>query len=135
VLINKPLAQGLLTGKHDPSQPPRFGPGDHRLRKSWFTPPALQIIHDGLKPLHDRFGPTPEDLAPVMIGYCLAQCKDAAVLTGFTTPGQVTQNLALPSPPLTSDDLDLIRETAGRVQQQLDLAGEVFTDEASEARP
>lgn len=135
VLINKPLAQGLLTGKHDPARPPKFGPGDHRLRKSWFTPHALQIIQDGLKPLHDQFGPSPADLAPVMIGYCLARSAAAAVLTGFTTPRQVTQNLAMPASPLTSDDLNFIRETAGRIQQQLDQAGEVFLDEASEPQP
>src|SRR5579859_557127 len=58
VLINKPLAQGLLTGKYDPAQPPRFGPGDHRLRKAWFTPQALRIIDDGLAPIRDRFGAT-----------------------------------------------------------------------------
>ncbi len=38
VLINKPLAQGLLTGKYNPGQPQHFGPGDHRGRKAWFTP-------------------------------------------------------------------------------------------------
>lgn len=41
VLINKPLAQGLLNGKYNPGQPPPFGPGDHRVRKAWFTPRRL----------------------------------------------------------------------------------------------
>ncbi|MFH9402061.1 hypothetical protein ACH4JS_20180 [Streptomyces sp. NPDC017638] len=38
VLINKPLAQGLLTGKYDPDRPPTFSPGDHRLRKARSSP-------------------------------------------------------------------------------------------------
>jgi methylglyoxal reductase len=134
VLINKPLAQGLLTGKYDPAQPVRFGPGDHRLRKAWFTPQALAIIHDGLQPICDRFGATPADLAPVMLAYCLHRADNAAVLAGFTTPGQVRQNLTPPTRPLTDDDLALIHNTAGLIQQRLDTAGEVFLDEQPAAQ-
>jgi methylglyoxal reductase len=135
VLINKPLAQGLLTGKYHPGQPPHFGPGDHRLRKAWFTPQALHILHDGLQPLRDRFGTTPAELAPVMLSYCLHRASNAAVLTGFTTPAQVTQNLAQPAHNLTEADLDFIRDTAAGIQQRLDAAGEVFLDETRAPRP
>lgn len=137
VLINKPLAQGLLTGKYDPARPPHFGPGDHRLRKAWFTPHALRIIRDGLQPIRDRFGLTPAELAPVMISYCLHRAGNAAVLAGFTTPEQVRQNLAPPAHPhpLTDDDLAFIRDTVGAIQRWLDTAGEVFFDEAETARP
>jgi methylglyoxal reductase len=135
VLINKPLAQGLLTGKYDPAQPPRFGAGDHRLRKAWFTPQALRMIHDGLAPIRDRFGATPAQLAPVMLAYCLHRASNAAVLAGFTTPEQVRQNLAPPAQPLTEDDLAFIRATAGAIQRRLDQAGEVFLDEIPAAQP
>ncbi len=135
VLINKPLAQGLLTGKYSPGQPPRFGPGDHRLRKAWFTPQALGIIHDGLQPVRDRFGASPAQLAPVMLSYCLHRASNAAVLVGFTTPEQITQNLAPPAHPLTGDDLAFIRDTMGGIQQRLDAAGEVFLDELESAQP
>jgi methylglyoxal reductase len=128
VLINKPLAQGLLTGKHDPDRPPALGPGDHRLRKAWFTPPALAILRDGLQPLRDRYGP--EHLAPVMIAYCLAQSPDAVVLAGFTTARQVTQNLTPPATPLADEDITFIRAVGTAVQERLDAAGEVFLDEA-----
>jgi aryl-alcohol dehydrogenase-like predicted oxidoreductase len=134
VLFNKPLAQGLLTGKYHPGQPPRFGPGDHRLRKAWFTPKALQVLDGGLQPLRDRFGPSPADLVPVMLRYCLEQSVNAAVLVGFTTPGQVTESLAVPAYPLTADDMSFIRETAGNIQRRLDAAGEVFLDEAKASR-
>ena len=135
VLINKPLAQGLLTGKYDPAQPPRFGPGDHRLRKAWFTPQALCVIDDGLAPIRDRFGATPAQLAPVMLAYCLHRASNAAVLAGFTTPEQVRQNLTPPAHPLTEDDLAFIRATAGAIQRRLDEAGEVFLDEIPAAQP
>lgn len=135
VLINKPLAQGLLTGKYDPGQPLRFAPGDHRRRKAWFTPQALRIIHDGLEPLRDRFGAAPSELVPVMLGYCLQRAYNAAVLVGFTTPEQVTQNLTAPSHPLTKGELGFIRYTVGRIQRQLDAAGEVFLDELQAPQP
>jgi aryl-alcohol dehydrogenase-like predicted oxidoreductase len=132
VLINKPLSQGLLTGKYDPSKPPRFGPGDHRSRKAWFTQKALVVIHDGMQPIRDRFGPSPADLAPAMLAYCLHQSRNAAVLVGFTTEQHVIENLARPIQSLTEEDLRLIRDVAGSVQRQLDAAGEVFLDEAKE---
>src|SRR5206468_4071997 len=41
VVIKQVLAQGLLTGSHNPDHPPAFGPGDHRAHKAWFTPAGL----------------------------------------------------------------------------------------------
>ncbi|HEY2578701.1 MAG TPA: aldo/keto reductase [Streptosporangiaceae bacterium] len=135
VLINKPLAQGLLTGKYDPTHSPFFGPGDHRLRKAWFTPQALRIVHDGLQPIQARFGATPGELAPVMIAYCLHRASNSAVLAGFTTPEQVGQNLTPPAHTLTADDVAFIRDTVSTIQQRLDATGEVFLDELPEVQP
>ncbi|MDX3224558.1 aldo/keto reductase [Streptomyces sp. ME19-01-6] len=135
VLVNKPLAQGLLTGKYDHRQPPSFGPGDHRLRKAWFTPPALQIIQDGLQPLRSRFGSTSRDLVRVALHYCLQHADNAAILVGFTSPEQIAQNLTAVGDPLTADDLDFIRAIAGQLQHALDAAGEVFLDEKEQQEP
>lgn len=134
VLINKPLAQGLLTGKYDPAQPPTFTDGDHRLRKAWFTPKALQIINDGLKPLRERFGQSTTAIIRVFLHYCLQHADNAAVLVGFTGPEQVAQNLTSVGKPLTAEDIDFVRAAAGRLQQQLDAAGEVFLDEKDPAQ-
>ncbi|WP_435057712.1 aldo/keto reductase [Streptomyces sp. bgisy060] len=134
VLINKPLAQGLLTGKYDPDRPPAFTPGDHRLRKAWFTPGALKIIQDGLAPLRERFGDTSAALTRVALQYCLQQADNAAVLVGFTRPEQVTENLTAVGTPLTADELTFVRVTLGRLQQNLDTAGEVFLDEKGAGR-
>lgn len=135
VLINKPLAQGLLTGKYDPAHPPQFGVGDHRLRKSWFTPQALRIIDSGLKPLRDRFGSSSRDLARAALHYCVQHAENAAVLVGFTTPEQVRENLTAVGSALTTDDIAFIRESIGRLQRELDAAGGVFLDETEAQRP
>lgn len=134
VLINKPLAQGLLTGKYDPARPPVFGAGDHRLRKSWFTPQALRIIDTGLQPLRERFGPDSRDLVRAALHYCVQHAENTAVLVGFTTPEQVRENLAAVGGPLSADDIAFIREAAGRLQRELDAAGEVFLDETEAPR-
>ena len=71
LLLYKPLAQGLLTGKYRPETPPRFGSGDQRRRKRWFTPDALGIISQGLEPLRARFGSGTADLVRVALRYCV----------------------------------------------------------------
>ncbi|OAA18442.1 putative oxidoreductase, aryl-alcohol dehydrogenase like protein [Frankia sp. EI5c] len=93
ILINKPLGQGLLTGKYDPRRPPHFDDGDHRQRKRWYTPDALTLVDRRLAPLRERFGSTTQDLARVALTYSLQRADNAAVLVGFTTPDQVRENL------------------------------------------
>ncbi|MFJ6565937.1 aldo/keto reductase [Streptomyces sp. NPDC091292] len=82
-----------------------------------------------LRPLRERFGTSTSDLTRVALHYCLQHADNAAVLVGFTTPEQVAQNLKTIGEPLSPEDIDFVRETAGRLQQQLDAAGEVFVDE------
>jgi aryl-alcohol dehydrogenase-like predicted oxidoreductase len=135
VLINKPLAQGLLTGKYDPAHPPAFGPGDIRLRKSWFTADALEIISCGLESLRDRFGPGRQGLVRAALHYCVQHAENAAVLVGFTTPEQVRENLAAVGEPLSAEDIAFVRETAGQIQRELDAAGDIFLDRTEGPRP
>lgn len=135
VLINKPLGQGLLTGKYDPQRPPVFGAGDIRLRKSWFTPESLRIIDSGLAPLRDRFGPDRQDLVRAALHYCVQHAENAAVLVGFTTPEQVRENLAAVGEPLSAEEIAFIRETARQLQRTLDATGEVFLDETEAQHP
>ncbi|WP_268256276.1 aldo/keto reductase [Streptomyces minutiscleroticus] len=134
VLINKPLAQGLLTGKYDPGHPPVFASGDHRLRKAWFTPGALKIIQDGLHPLRQRFGDTTAALTRLALQYCLQQADNDAVLVCFTRPEQITENLTSAGIPLTADELGFVRDILSRLQQRLDAHSEVFLDEKDGGR-
>jgi methylglyoxal reductase len=129
VLINKPLAQGLLTGSHHPSAPREFGEGDHRRRKRWFTPAALTILTEGLEELQGHVGRTTQELVRIALWSCLDRYEHAAVLVGFSTPEQIEMNLTSLGPSPTGEELAVAREIMGRVQAQLDASGEVFVDE------
>lgn len=129
VLINKPLAQGLLTGGHCPETPRVFGAGDHRARKRWFTAPARATIADGLAELRRHVGQAPEALVRIALWSCLRRYEHAAVLVGFTTPEQAAMNLACLGQPPTDHELATAREIMAGVQARLDATGEVFLDE------
>lgn len=131
VLVNKPLGQGLLTGKHSPGAPPRFGTGDHRLRKAWFKAPALAVLDGHLALVRERFGPDDAGLVWAALRYLLQRWEGAAVLAGFTTAAQVEQNLACPDVLLPEEDLDLLARAGSRAQEAMDALGEVFTDETA----
>jgi aryl-alcohol dehydrogenase-like predicted oxidoreductase len=136
VLINKPLAQGLLTGSHDPAVPRVFAEGDHRARKRWFTPAALAILAEGLDELRRHVGDTTEALVRIALWTCLKRYEHAAVLVGFTTPEQIKINLICLEQPSTDAELAAAREIMARVQTRLDASGEVFLDEhTTEAAP
>ncbi|MGH3773582.1 MAG: aldo/keto reductase [Pseudonocardiaceae bacterium] len=129
VLINKPLAQGLLTGSYDPGAPRVFGEGDHRCRKRWFTPDAVAILTTGLEELRKQVGPTTTHVVRIALWSCLQRYEHAAVLVGFTTPDQIKMNLTCLGLAPTDEELAMAREIMARVQAQLDASGEVFIDE------
>ncbi|MCM3883116.1 aldo/keto reductase [Frankia sp. R82] len=131
ILINKPLGQGLLTGKYDPRRPPHFADGDHRRRKRWYTPDALALVERHLTPLRERFGMSTRDLVRVALAYSLQRSDNAAVLVGFTTPEQIRENLTAVDAPLSTGDLSVVRAALGQLQQDLDAAGQVFLDETA----
>lgn len=129
ILVNKPLAQGLLTGKHRAGSPVRYGRGDHRLRKRWFRPESVELIEEGLIRVRAIVGHSSADLISVALWACLERSPHAAVLAGFMTPQQVRENLTClgDAPPL--EKLNRVREIMSEVQQRLDAEGEVFLDE------
>lgn len=136
VLINKPLAQGLLTGSHHPASPRVFGEGDHRARKRWFTPAALALIAEGLGELRQHVGDTTQALVRIALWSCLQRYEHAAVLVGFTNPEQIEMNLTCLGQPPTAAELAVAREIMAHVQARLDASGEVFLDEyPTEATP
>jgi methylglyoxal reductase len=129
VLINKPLAQGLLTGSYDPAAPRVFGEGDHRCRKRWFTPDALAILTTGLDELRVQIGPTTAHVVRIALWSCLQRYEHAAVLVGFTSPDQIKMNLTCLGLTPTDEEVAVAREIMARVQAQLDASGAVFLDE------
>ena len=131
VLATKPLAQGLLTGKYRAQSPPRFASGDHRLRKAWFTPQALERIDRGLEPLRDRFGRHPDQLARVALRYCLQQGPNVVALVGFTRAEQVRENLGAVHLDLSAPEMAFIDSTVETIRRELDARSEFFVDELS----
>ncbi|TKS96082.1 aldo/keto reductase [Streptomyces lasalocidi] len=114
--------------------PPRRGESDCLAKVAWFTPEALRIISDGLRPLRERFGDSPAALTRVALQVCLQRAENAAVLVGFTSPEQVKANLTAVGTPLTDDELAFVRDTLSRLQQNLDAHSEVFLDEKDAGR-
>lgn len=133
ILINKPLAQGLLTGSYRPDNPRTFTDGDHRGRKRWFRQDALRVIAAGIDRLHDMFGSASADLIRIALWACLTRSSHAAVLTGFTHPDQVQMNLTCLGERPDDAQLRAARNVMAGVQAQLDAAGEVFVDELTTA--
>lgn len=130
VLTYKPLAQGLLTGSYTPRRPRRFNPGDHRARKRWFTDPAIDIIDFALDTVRQYIGEDdPAELIRIALWSCLDHGGHTAVLAGFTTPEQVTMNLACLDHPPTPEVVEIARTAMRKAQQELDGAFEVFTDQ------
>lgn len=129
VLVNKPLAQGLLTGRHDPLAPRSYGPGDHRSRKRWFSPAGVAKIDEGLADLRRLVGSQPDALVSLAIWACLSRYEQAVVLVGFTSAEQVRRNLTAVLRPPSEQIIEAARRVMARTQRQLDSAGEVFSDE------
>jgi aryl-alcohol dehydrogenase-like predicted oxidoreductase len=107
-----PLAQGRLLDKYDPSKPPSFEPGDHRVGNEGFGAKALAGLKPKLATLKTRFGSTTEDLAAMSLNYVLAHPHVACVIPGFRNERQARCNLvAADRPPLVLPDLQFIRST------------------------
>jgi aryl-alcohol dehydrogenase-like predicted oxidoreductase len=120
VILNKPLAQGLLLDKYDPATPPVFSEGDHRLRKPWFLAAALRILHKRMELLKARFGQRTEDLVRVALQYCFARAQRAVVVVGIRNPNQATMNVsACATAPLLPEDVVFIQEVMRNVGTEL----------------
>lgn len=109
VLLKQVLGQGVLINAYHPSCDRGFDAGDHRAGKATFGPTGLGIAHEQLRPLRERFGHTPSDLARVAIRFCLQTAPDAIILLGFRNASQIETNLSCLGDPLTADDIEHIR--------------------------
>lgn len=130
VLINKPLAQGLLTGANDPHNPRAYGPGDHRVRKRWFTGDAVELVNDSLAELRNVVGPHRRDLIRIALWSGLSRSEHAAVLVGFTRPEQIEESLTCLEPRPTAEEIAAARTIMAVARRRLDAMGEVFLDES-----
>jgi myo-inositol catabolism protein IolS len=106
-----PLNQGILLGKFDPKNPPKFDEGDHRRGDSRFTTDHLLAVQPKIEKLKSRFGKDVKDLARTALQYLLANPCVACVIQGFRNLNQVQVNLAADGKPLTAEDVAFIRKT------------------------
>lgn len=105
-----PLAQGLLLGKWDPKNPPKFEPGDHRERNGNFTTEGLEKWTPKVDKLKTRFGNTTEDLAGAAINWVLAHPNVSCAIPGFRNERQARCNLSGVGKTLSADDVQYVRD-------------------------
>lgn len=106
-----PLNQGILLGKFDPQNPPKFEEGDHRKGDNRFTTESLLDVQPKIEKLKSRFGKDVKDLARVALQYLLANPVVCCVIPGFRNLNQVQINLAGDDKPLSADDVKFIGQT------------------------
>ncbi|MFE0369421.1 aldo/keto reductase [Streptomyces tendae] len=110
----KPLGQGVLTGKYGPDSV--FLPGDVRSR---ITAPTLETVHKHLRPLRERFGADPQDLARIALAYCLRLCPTSIVLAGISNPQQASANFQGLNTELSDEDYDFIGSVYASLREEL----------------
>lgn len=110
----KPLGQGLLTGKYGPDS--AFLPGDVRSR---ITAPTLETVHKHLRPLRERFGADPQDLARIALAHCLRLCPTSIVLAGISNPHQASANFQGLNTELSDEDYDFIGSVYASLREEL----------------
>jgi voltage-dependent potassium channel beta subunit len=111
-VVFSPLAQGVLTGKYLPGQPP---PPDSRAadeKQNMFmggnlNDETLQKVQK-LKPIAEEVGVSLPQLA---LAWCLRQPNVSSVIAGASKPSQVEQNAAASGVTLSPEILQRIDET------------------------
>jgi len=103
-IVFSPLAQGVLTGKYQPGQPP---PADSRAADP--NANMFMSLNDAvlekvqkLRPIAERNGLT---MAQMALAWCLRLPNISSVITGATRPEQVEENVRASGVTLSTEDL------------------------------
>jgi aryl-alcohol dehydrogenase-like predicted oxidoreductase len=115
-IVWSPLAQGVLTGKYSPGEPP---PGDSRAASESMSafidrliePRVLEAVQR-LRPVAEAAGLTMVQLA---LAWVLRQPNVASAIVGASRPEQVHANASASGIELTEDTLAAIDEALGDV--------------------
>ncbi len=115
-IVWSPLAQGVLTGKYLPGQPP---PADSRAASDsmggfidqLIQPPVLEAVQR-LRPVADAAGLTMVQLA---LAWVLRQQNVASAIVGASSPEQVRANASASGVTLSADTLAAIDAALGDV--------------------
>jgi aryl-alcohol dehydrogenase-like predicted oxidoreductase len=114
-----PLAQGVLTGKYRPGEPP---PADSRAasdRMGWaidrYVRDDVLVAVERLHPIADRLGVT---LAQLALAWVLRQPNVSAAIIGATRPEQVEENAAASGVELDTETLAAIDDAVADVVER-----------------
>ena len=94
-IVWSPVAQGVLTGKYQPDQPPPAGSratddkGGARSIERFMRPEVLSAVQ-GLRPIADELDVT---MAQLALAWVLANDNVAAAIVGASRPEQVAENV------------------------------------------
>lgn len=121
LVINKPLAQGLIFDKYSPDAPPTFGRGDHRTQKIEFRSPGLNLLRQRLRLMLGVLGASRADLPRIALGYALSVKPDACAVVGFTDWMQLKQNLGAAAL-MNAADVELIEQSMSGLPAELRAA-------------
>jgi 1-deoxyxylulose-5-phosphate synthase len=115
-IVWSPLAQGVLTGKYRPGEPPPAGSRAtskqmNRFIGRWLDDPMLEAVQR-LAPVADGAGLTMSQLA---LAWVLRQENVAAAIIGASRPEQVHENAAAAGVTLSDDTLRAIDDALGPV--------------------
>lgn len=119
VIIYKPLAQGLLLGKHLYYNPPTFSNNDNRSKKFLFTSKGLKTLHPCISKIKKYFNcKTNADLAKLSIIYCLSTSQKSVPVVGFKNREQLEETLSIKSKNLLSkNDLLYIKNIFSEIRR------------------
>jgi aryl-alcohol dehydrogenase-like predicted oxidoreductase len=113
-IVWSPLAQGVLTGKYRPGEPP---PKDSRAASesmsdfiSWLVEPRVLEAVERLRPVAEQAGLTMPQLA---LAWVLRQQNVASAIVGASRPEQVHANASASGIVLSADTLAAVDEALG----------------------
>lgn len=104
-----PLQQGILLGKYNKDNPPKFEAGDHRANSARFSKENLEKLEPKILALKKYFGESPEALARAALQYLLKFNVVGAVIPGFRNLNQVKINLSAADKPLSDEEFTFIQ--------------------------
>jgi aryl-alcohol dehydrogenase-like predicted oxidoreductase len=113
-IVWSPLAQGVLTGKYTPGEPP---PPDSRASDEEMGAPIQGYMQDELLEAVQRLRPIAEgaglSMVQLALAWVLRRPELASAITGATRPEQVHANVEASGVELSQDTLDAIDDALG----------------------
>ena len=116
-IVWSPMAQGVLSGKYVPGQPPPAGSratdekGGANIVKMWMGDEVLKRVQE-LKPIADDLGLS---MAQLALAWVLQNDNVSAALVGASRPEQVVENVKAAGVTIPDDAMKRIDEALGDV--------------------